>query len=354
MKVPWNRGGLRTHLVLLALVFARPAETALWWGVSLLVLGVALHVYAKGCLRQNEVVATGGPYRFVRHPFYSANLLVDEGIAVLSGWWPLILLLPVWWLLVYWPVMRQEERHLCELFPDVYPEYQRRTSRLIPSRRPLPVGGAGFSWRNRNIAADTVIPRAAKLLSLPLLFLIWHGVRLHGAGFFAEGAALRLFAVSLLVSIYGLSGMWTRHFRDRKLILPSALRASELRLVVALALLLLAGSLHQFETESDVVLPLVGALGLALSLALYVMRRRARLAAEGLALAALLVLCELPWLMLIPTLLYTALLLDERLWGVSSKPRVRDLAPRSWLAQAGAYHSIVVLGLFAAALKELL
>lgn len=126
----------------------------------MLALGLALQIYAKGSLRQNEVVSRAGPYRLIRHPFYTANLLIDESIALMSGWWPLVVLLPIWWLLVYWPVMRQEERRLCELFVEVYPEYQRRTSRLIPLRRPTPGEGPGFSWQNPNISADTVIPRA--------------------------------------------------------------------------------------------------------------------------------------------------------------------------------------------------
>jgi len=53
MKRPWNRGGLRTYLLLLALAFARPGSGALWYGSALLLLGVALQVYSKGCLRQN-------------------------------------------------------------------------------------------------------------------------------------------------------------------------------------------------------------------------------------------------------------------------------------------------------------
>lgn len=173
MKSPWDRGGLRTYLVLLALIFCRPDHRTLLWGLPLLVLGTALQIYSKGCLQQDQAVAQGGPYRFVRHPFYAANLLVDFGLALMSGWWPLIAALLPWWFAVYLPVMAGEERHLTTLFPDTYPAYQQRLPRLFPFRRPLPRPEHGFSWGNRNIVADTVIPRALRNFALPLaIFLV--------------------------------------------------------------------------------------------------------------------------------------------------------------------------------------
>ncbi len=90
MKSPTNRGGLRFYLVIFALltVFATPAihttPATVLHGVPLILLGVALHLWAKGCLHQDREVTTTGPYRFVRHPFYTANALIDSGIAVMS------------------------------------------------------------------------------------------------------------------------------------------------------------------------------------------------------------------------------------------------------------------------------
>src|SRR5258708_54701 len=132
MKSPLNRGGLRFYLVLLALLagtlFANSTTPrSILAGMPLLLLGVSLHTWAKGCLRQNRFVATIGPYRFVRHPFYLANALIDTGLVTMSGLlahsacWPLAIVLPVWWLAIYIPVIRGEERYLAEKFPDEYP-----------------------------------------------------------------------------------------------------------------------------------------------------------------------------------------------------------------------------------------
>ena len=141
MKSPLNRGGLRFYLVIIALLcggllFRTTSPRSILAGLPCLLLGVWLHTWAKGCLRQNRVVATIGPYRFVRHPFYLANALIDAGLVVMAGWWPLAVVLPLWWLAIYIPVIRGEERYLSQNFPDEYPDYKRRVPCLIPWRRP--------------------------------------------------------------------------------------------------------------------------------------------------------------------------------------------------------------------------
>ena len=79
MKSPLNRGGLRFCLVLTALLQGSATHATIVAGIPCLALGIILHFWAKGCLRQNVVIAMGGPYRFVRHPFYLANGLIDAG-----------------------------------------------------------------------------------------------------------------------------------------------------------------------------------------------------------------------------------------------------------------------------------
>jgi hypothetical protein len=185
MKSPINRGGLRFYLVIVAVLIAvttnfTSPKTVLC-GLPLVLLGVALHFWAKGCLHQNLEVTTTGPYRWVRHPFYTANGLVDLGIAVMSGCWYLMALLPIWWLAVYVPVIRGEEKHLTELFGEKYTEYKKQIWMLFPFGRPMAEVTGGFSWRNRNITSGKEIPRALRLLAYPLLMLAAAGVHVTGA-----------------------------------------------------------------------------------------------------------------------------------------------------------------------------
>jgi hypothetical protein len=117
MKSPLNRGGLRFYLVAVALAVGTllcqaTTPRSILAGLPLLCAGVCLHTWAKGCLRQNRVVAMIGPYRFVRHPFYLANALIDAGLVVMAGWLPLAIALPFWWLPIYIGVIRGEERYL--------------------------------------------------------------------------------------------------------------------------------------------------------------------------------------------------------------------------------------------------
>jgi hypothetical protein len=350
MKVPWDRGGLRSYLVLLALLLCGKHHTTLLWGLPLLVLGAALHVYEKGCLHQDQVVATGGPYRFVRHPFYTANLMIDESLALMSGCWPLIVLLPVWWFAVYLPVMRGEEAYLCSAFPDVYPAYQRRLPRLFPTRRPLPAEGEGFSFRNSNITDDSVIPRFLRIIAYPLVFFLaqegW------ARNVFANPNALMAFAA--LVVLYGYAWLLKRHLKQKCRVLPDALRRLPARLALAAGMVLAAGLILRPEIESEVALAVVGVALLLLSLVVFLKSRRARLAAEGLVLAAVMVLCELPWLAALPLVLYGALYLDQRNADAEAAEGPAQEGGPIVPAPAGAYMFSVVAGLAATVAKELL
>jgi hypothetical protein len=353
MKTPWDRGGLRSYLVIVALLLARPRGPTFWPGVILLLLGVVLHVYAKGCLRQDQVVAKGGPYRFVRHPFYTATLMIDVSLALMSGFWPLMAFLPVWWFLVYVPVMRREEAYLSATFPEIYPEYQRRLPRLFPFRRPLPAGGERFSWTNHNIVGDTVLPRALRLISYPLFFVIWQTLRARGARPLAGGDVPLLGALVLLVSLHVLARLLSRHLKDRRRLFPERMSVPAVRLATAIVVLGVVAANHWGELELNVSVGLIGALVLLASAALHVRSGPARLIAEGVALAGIAVLCELPWIAPFPVLIYTGLALDARLRRLEAGDAPGAAAPSAWQAPSLAYSLLVVGGLAIAVSKDL-
>jgi hypothetical protein len=156
-------------------------------GVVLVVLGAALHLVSKGYLRpgrkyltRTKALTTRGPYRFVRNPFYLANLLAEVGLLVIIGrLWVAVPYLCVWaW--VYYKTIKQEERKLLEFFGDIYAEYCRRVPRLFPLPwRIWPSGllsGPQFSWSNPHIASGKEIYRAVRLVSYPLLLRAMGGM----------------------------------------------------------------------------------------------------------------------------------------------------------------------------------
>ncbi|MGD0899554.1 MAG: isoprenylcysteine carboxylmethyltransferase family protein, partial [Thermoguttaceae bacterium] len=203
MKMPHDRGGLRFFLVLFALARGAATPWTIFAGTPLLLLGVALHFWTKGCLRQNRIVARGGPYRFVRHPFYLANAMIDAALCVMSGWWVLWLALPFWWLAVYLPVIRGEERYLVAAFGTVYEEYRERVPCLIPRYRPLVPGAEGFSWSNPNIALEGEVFRALRLAAYPLLFLACTDLRVEGLSCFAD--ASHAWPAAMLAALYAVA-----------------------------------------------------------------------------------------------------------------------------------------------------
>lgn len=131
----------------LAAAFAwlsRPTVASILAGLPLCFAGLALRAWAAGHLRKNERLTTSGPYAWVRNPLYIGTLMLAAGFTVAAARVELALLVAAVFLLVYLPVMQQEEQHLRTLFPE-FEEYARRVHQLLPK---APAGPAGepFAW----------------------------------------------------------------------------------------------------------------------------------------------------------------------------------------------------------------
>jgi len=354
MKSPLNRGGLRFFLVLAALVAGQSTELSILAGTPLIVFGLVLHVWAKGCLLQNQVVTMTGPYRFVRHPFYAANALIDAGIAVMSGWWLLQVILPVWWLCIYIPVMRREERHLGASFLEIYAQYKRRVPMILPFRRPLPKTTGGFSWHNHNIRHGRVLTRALRFLNYPLLFFVAMEVRSEGRAFLTDNYCLELGVLALMLWLYGLAWMLERHLKWSRRIVPSALSGSSFRGFAAVAFLILAATVNHFETEFDTVVIGAGSALMTMSVLAYHLSGwpSTTTVGEGLLLAGTAVLCELLWLAPLPILYYVALIMDCRLAQPSHEGRTKASMVLVSNRQVF-YHLLLIGGVAGSTLKEM-
>jgi len=273
----------------------------------------------------------------------------------MSGWWLLLLLLPVWWLAIYIPVMRGEEQHLIGIFGDGYRDYMKAIPRLIPFRRPLPANGQGFSWKNHNIAEGMEVPRAWRLLAYPLVFFLWAHLWMNGKALFSDTYHLRLLALSALIMMYGLSLAFRQHLKLGRLILPPFLRHPAARVAVSLATVGAALLVGNLEMEFDAVTVAVGAAFMVASAPAFCTRNKlALLFGEGLTLVGVCVLCELPWLAAAPVLFYAALIMDIRLatGGRASTPAASDAPIR--ISLPALYYVLLILGPLCAVLKEFL
>jgi len=110
-------------------------------GIALLVAGAALARWGKRTMQRAGTnihpsqpalaLVDEGPFRFTRNPLYLALTIVYAGVALLTpAIWPLVLLIPVLWLM-QWGVVRREERYLEWKFGEVYLAYQRRVRRWL-------------------------------------------------------------------------------------------------------------------------------------------------------------------------------------------------------------------------------
>ncbi len=84
--------------------------------------------------RKEHTLVTGGPYRFVRHPFYVTFLLFAIGGSLASANWFLFAAgcVPIAFIVAR---TRIEEKKLTERFGDEYRNYMARTGRFVPRLR---------------------------------------------------------------------------------------------------------------------------------------------------------------------------------------------------------------------------
>ncbi len=169
-------------------------------GTFVLALGVAVHFYSKGCLTRNEVITTFGPYRWVRHPFYLGNFLVDAGLCVIAANPFIALGYFILFMVGYTATMRFEENLLTGLHGEAYTEYAKRVPRLLPVRPPAKATGEGeFSWTK--IIKEHELARTMRLVAYPLLFRVLFEIYEYGWAAFEKDCALNCLLLSVFLAL---------------------------------------------------------------------------------------------------------------------------------------------------------
>ncbi len=116
-------------LAVLYLWWARPAWYSLAAGGFIAALGLLLRAAASGHVRKNAELTTTGPYAYTRNPLYLGSLLIGAGFALAARSWWVVLAIVIFFVLVYLPVVRAEERFLRAQFPG-YDDYARQVPRF--------------------------------------------------------------------------------------------------------------------------------------------------------------------------------------------------------------------------------
>lgn len=122
--------------------FSVPIPSSMrWLGLPFAIVGPALMAWTLHHLgenltdtvavRSNARLVETGPYRWIRHPFYTSAATVMLGVALLSANSIIgVSSIAVLSLLAY--RTDAEEQRLVDRFGDAYREYRRRTGRFLP------------------------------------------------------------------------------------------------------------------------------------------------------------------------------------------------------------------------------
>lgn len=148
--------------------FSHPTPSSVALGIPVSLLGLALRAWAAGCLAKNQRLATEGPYAYTRNPLYVGTLVVALGLALASRSPGLAALFAAVFLLVYLPVIQNEEQHLRQLFPE-YAQYAAGVPALWPKFRRGSAAGA-FRW---SLYTKNQEYQAAAGFAAGALYLVW-------------------------------------------------------------------------------------------------------------------------------------------------------------------------------------
>ena len=117
-------------------------------GIVFVLLGEVVRFWAAGYISKDSVIASGGPYAFVRNPLYFGSLLLSIGYGLVSGLGIIgVVVMVGFYLLFHMAAILYEEGFLKQKFGQAYLDYYNRVPRLIPSVTPRTTGEGQYEWK---------------------------------------------------------------------------------------------------------------------------------------------------------------------------------------------------------------
>ena len=119
-------------LAIAVLFFARPTPRSILAGALVGAMGLWLRAFAAGYLHKQEVLTVTGPYAYTRNPLYLGSAILALGAGIAAHSWISAVILLVYFALVYFIVMRREEKELRLRHGAAFEEYARAVPLFIP------------------------------------------------------------------------------------------------------------------------------------------------------------------------------------------------------------------------------
>lgn len=113
-----------------------------WLGIAIALIGFALLQWSQNTLGKNwsdtprmmqeQSLITTGPYQYIRHPIYTAFILILGSTLLISSNWLIGLAWTGMTVLEVFSRIGFEENLMLEYFGDQYRNYRKKTGRLFP------------------------------------------------------------------------------------------------------------------------------------------------------------------------------------------------------------------------------
>ena len=125
--------------------FGQPSQELVVAGSIVAAIGALIRLWASGHVKKNLVLATDGPYAYVRHPLYVGNILILLGFSIAANLWWAYALMAFLLLFYYPPAISYEDAKLNKLFGEHWQNWSRNIHALIPTFRNK-AGATSSEW----------------------------------------------------------------------------------------------------------------------------------------------------------------------------------------------------------------
>ena len=126
--IEWGEFKIKNSIRLFGLISGIGSDVLILW----ILASLGKNISAALKVRTSQELITHGPYRYVRHPLYSAGILLFLSLALISSNWFIGLIGISFQLFIILVRTPQEEEMLIEHFGDEYLNYIKRTGAHFP------------------------------------------------------------------------------------------------------------------------------------------------------------------------------------------------------------------------------
>jgi len=133
-------------IVIIFILFSRIDTVFVLIGGIFVLAGILWRAWAAGYISKNKSIPFGGPYLLCRHPLYFGSFLMGIGTGIMCGNLVFPFLVIIFFVFAYFPLMKDEENKLIDIFNEEYRSYAAAVPMFIPFYRSSLKPNSEFDW----------------------------------------------------------------------------------------------------------------------------------------------------------------------------------------------------------------